>query len=79
LASSVTSSWSGGAVSSRAAQVAEPLPDFKAGMKVFHAKFGEGVIAEVLDKQDDKEIAVEFSRHGKKRLLGSLAKLEVLS
>ena len=79
LASSVTSSWSSSPSNSAPAQVAEPLPDFKAGMKVFHAKFGEGEIDEVIEKQNDKEIAVNFARHGKKRLLGSLARLEILT
>ena len=79
LASSVTSSWSSFPTDSTPAQMAEPLPDFNAGMKVFHAKFGEGVIDEVIEKQSDKEIAVNFARHGKKRLLGSLARLEILT
>jgi DNA helicase-2/ATP-dependent DNA helicase PcrA len=77
LASSVTSSW----VSSAPAPVvmSEPLPDFQTGMKVFHAKFGEGVIEELVEKSNDVEIGVNFARHGKKRLLGSLARLEILS
>ncbi|MEJ7837358.1 MAG: hypothetical protein WKF81_00985, partial [Thermomicrobiales bacterium] len=79
LASSVTSSWSSSGVRSSTPVPTESLPDFQAGMKVFHAKFGEGLIDEVVDKQNDKEIAVNFARHGKKRLLGSLAKLEILA
>jgi hypothetical protein len=46
---------------------------------VFHAKFGEGTIAEVLDRKDDQEVAIEFLRHGRKRLMASLAPLDVVS
>ncbi len=56
----------------------EPLPDFAVGQRVFHAKFGEGRIAEVVDRPDDKELAVEFPRHGKKRLMASFARLDII-
>ena len=55
-----------------------PLPDFKVGQHVFHPKFGEGTIAEVIVRNDDQELAVEFARHGKKRLMASLAHLDLL-
>jgi DNA helicase-2/ATP-dependent DNA helicase PcrA len=57
----------------------EPLPDYQLGQNVFHAKFGEGVIDEIVEKSNDLEIGVTFNRHGKKRLLGSLARLDILS
>jgi DNA helicase-2/ATP-dependent DNA helicase PcrA len=56
-----------------------PARLFSTGEKVFHPKFGEGQIASVVDRSGDQEIAVEFTRHGLKRLLGSLANLEPLS
>jgi hypothetical protein len=55
------------------------LPDYKSGQRVFHSKFGEGVVSEVVPRRDDVEISVAFDRHGQKRLMGTLAKLEILS
>jgi len=47
------------------------------GQRVFHAKFGDGMVSRVTDRGDDQEITVEFKRHGQKRLMGSLANLTV--
>ncbi|HYH12209.1 MAG TPA: 3'-5' exonuclease, partial [Thermomicrobiales bacterium] len=52
------------------------LPDFQIAQKVFHPKFGTGIVTEVLKLKNDVEVAVEFNRHGKKRLMASLARLE---
>jgi DNA helicase II / ATP-dependent DNA helicase PcrA len=81
LASRVTSAWMSGE-SETWRQVAAParaVPRYEAGQRVFHAKFGEGTIAEVLDRKDDQEVAIEFLRHGRKRLMASLAPLDVVS
>lgn len=61
------------------ATIATPLRAFSAGERVFHPKFGEGVVASVTERGGDQEIAVDFIRHGQKRLLGSLANLEPLT
>ena len=55
------------------------LRNYSAGERVFHAQFGEGVVTDVIQRNSDQEIAVEFGRHGKKRLLASLAPLDVLT
>ncbi|MGC4107068.1 MAG: UvrD-helicase domain-containing protein [Thermomicrobiales bacterium] len=55
------------------------LPEYKAGQRVFHPKFGEGTIMEALPRRDDIELAVRFQRHGDKRLMGSLARLEIVN
>jgi DNA helicase-2/ATP-dependent DNA helicase PcrA len=55
------------------------VPSYTAGNKVFHAQFGEGLVVEVVARNNDQEVAVEFARHGKKRLLASLAPLDVIS
>src|SRR5665811_109399 len=61
------------------AQLEAPvLPDFKVAQQVFHSKFGTGLVTEVIELNNDKEVAVEFQRHGKKRLMASLAKLEIV-
>jgi DNA helicase-2/ATP-dependent DNA helicase PcrA len=79
--SQVSSSWKDSSSSSMPAQatVSEPLPDYDVGMRVFHAKFGEGTIVGLTEKSNDVEVAVDFARHGTKRLLGSLARLEIIS
>jgi DNA helicase-2/ATP-dependent DNA helicase PcrA len=52
---------------------------YAVGDRVFHAKFGEGVIAEIDQRRDDQELGIDFIRHGRKRLLASLAPLDVLT
>ena len=52
------------------------VQDFSIAQKVFHPKFGTGIVTEVLKLKNDVEVAVEFNRHGKKRLMASLARLE---
>ena len=80
LASRVTTAWTPGD-SETWRQVAVPakaVPRYEAGQRVFHAKFGEGTISEVLDRKDDQEMAIEFLRHGRKRLMASLAPLDIV-
>ena len=80
LASSISTSWALDSPIRPVDQpVSEPLPDYKLGQKVFHPKFGEGVIDDLVEKSNDMEIGVSFLRHGRKRLLGSLAKLDIIS
>jgi len=52
-------------------------PPLAVGMRVFHARFGDGVVAEVRPVQSDQEVVVDFKRHGRKTLLASLANLTV--
>ena len=54
-----------------------PSPPLAVGMRVFHARFGDGVITEVRMVQSDQEVVVDFKRHGRKTLLASLANLTV--
>jgi len=58
---------------------AGPVRTFSTGERVFHPKFGEGQITSITERSGDQELAVEFNRHGLKRLLGSLANLEPLT
>ena len=51
---------------------------YAAGQKVFHPKFGEGLVIEATERGGDQEVAVEFVRHGTKRLLASLAAMDVI-
>jgi DNA helicase-2/ATP-dependent DNA helicase PcrA len=57
---------------------APPLPSFKDGDHVRHAKFGEGVIVATKEGGRDLEVTVAFTEAGLKRLLLSFAALERL-
>jgi DNA helicase II / ATP-dependent DNA helicase PcrA len=48
----------------------------RAGMKVFHTKFGEGKVLTVDGAGDDARAQVQFNRHGIKWLALSVAKLQ---
>ncbi len=52
---------------------------WSAGERIFHSKFGEGTITEVVERRGDQELAISFQRHGQKRLLASLAPLDLIS
>jgi DNA helicase-2/ATP-dependent DNA helicase PcrA len=57
------------------AQKAAPSHGLKAGMKVFHTKFGEGRIKAIEGQGDDARAQVDFPRHGIKWLALAVAKL----
>jgi DNA helicase-2/ATP-dependent DNA helicase PcrA len=78
MASRTNSSWTSASDPAPAATPKIVLPDYKAGQRVFHPKFGEGTISEALSRRDDVELAVKFERHGDKRLMASLARLEIV-
>ncbi|MDD0838424.1 3'-5' exonuclease [Curvibacter sp. HBC61] len=56
-------------------QKAEPPQGLRAGMKVFHNKFGEGKVLTVEGTGNDARAQVNFPRHGVKWLALSVAKL----
>jgi DNA helicase II / ATP-dependent DNA helicase PcrA len=53
------------------------VPKLSAGQRVFHNRFGDGIVTEVKDRNGDQDVTVEFKRHGQKRLVASLANLTV--
>jgi len=57
------------------AQKAVPAHGIRAGMKVFHAKFGEGSVQTLEGVGDDARAQINFPRHGVKWLALSVAKL----
>jgi DNA helicase-2/ATP-dependent DNA helicase PcrA len=63
---------------SRRPQLAPSGPTLKTGQRVRHAKFGEGIVIEAEPADGDEIITVAFEDHGLKRLLSSMAKLDVL-
>jgi DNA helicase-2/ATP-dependent DNA helicase PcrA len=70
--------YGSGAGSPAAAPVIPASRTFAVGERVFHPHFGEGTIAEAVERRADQELAIDFARHGRKRLLASLAKLDLI-
>lgn len=60
------------------ARKAEPTHGIQPGMRVFHAKFGEGSVLTVEGQGDDARAHVSFSRHGTKWLALGIARLTPL-
>ncbi len=56
-------------------QKAAPAHGLRAGMQVFHNKFGEGTVLMLEGAGDDARAQVKFGRHGVKWLALSVAKL----
>jgi DNA helicase-2/ATP-dependent DNA helicase PcrA len=56
-------------------QRAEPAHGLRQGMKVFHAKFGEGTVLTLEGSGADARAQIDFPRHGHKWLALSVAKL----
>jgi DNA helicase-2/ATP-dependent DNA helicase PcrA len=72
-----STSWSGPPKISPE-KVARPVGQFKAGQKVFHAKFGSGLVIDSRISGDDEEVSVVFDNAGVKRLMAGFAKLKVV-
>jgi DNA helicase-2/ATP-dependent DNA helicase PcrA len=66
----------GASAKAKSAPILEPR--FKAGMKVKHAAWGEGLVVDVRLQDGDERIDVYFESAGFKRLLGSIANLEII-
>ena len=54
------------------------LDGYKAGVKVFHKKFGEGVINSVEAEGEDLKVDINFNKVGHKRLMAKFAGLEII-
>src|SRR5690606_40500923 len=55
-------------------------PDkLQAGMRVAHARFGEGVIQSIEGNAVNKTAVIEFDKDGQKKLLLKFAKLRIIS
>ena len=55
------------------------VAQFRAGQRVRHPTFGEGIVIESRLQRDDEEVSVVFEDAGIKRLLASFARLEKLA
>lgn len=54
------------------------LSKYKAGVRVYHKKFGEGTINYVEQEGDDLKVDISFDKVGHKRLMAKFANLEVI-
>lgn len=52
--------------------------DVNLGDRVRHKKWGEGMVVQVKDKEGDKELSISFDGQGIKRLLQSIAPIEII-
>ncbi len=54
------------------------LSKYEQGVKVYHKKFGEGVISSVEPENDDLKVDIQFDKFGHKRLMAKYANLEII-
>ena len=54
------------------------LSKYKAGVRVYHKKFGEGTINYVEKEGDDLKVDITFDKAGHKRLMAKFAGLEII-
>ncbi len=54
------------------------ISKYKAGVKVYHKKFGEGTINYIEQEGDDYKVDIAFEKVGHKRLMAKYAGLEIL-
>lgn len=80
------SSPSGGAGTAGAARASRPAPApapapatrYRSGQRVRHKMFGEGIVIDSRVRGDDEEVDVAFEAVGMKRLVASIANMEML-
>ena len=54
------------------------VSQYKVGQKIYHKKFGEGVIIKLDPEGDDYKVDIEFDKVGHKRLMAKFAGLEII-
>ena len=54
------------------------LSGYKAGVRIYHKKFGEGTINYVEQEGDDLKVDINFDKVGHKRLMAKFAGLEII-
>jgi DNA helicase II / ATP-dependent DNA helicase PcrA len=58
-------------------QPTAPDVEYAPGQRVFHPRFGDGIVVAVRERGGSQDVTVEFKRHGKKTLDASLANLTI--
>ena len=54
------------------------ITKYKEGMKIYHKKFGEGIIQKIEAEGDDYKLDIQFDKSGHKRLMAKFANLEII-
>ena len=54
------------------------LSQYKIGVRIYHKRFGEGIITNIEPEGDDLKVDIDFDKVGHKRLMAKYANLEVL-
>ncbi len=54
------------------------LSKYEAGVRVYHKKFGEGIINKVEPEGEDLKVDINFEKAGHKRLMAKYANLEII-
>jgi DNA helicase-2/ATP-dependent DNA helicase PcrA len=69
--------WSTTGLSNQASEPGKE-PSYKAGMRVIHPVWGDGMVVETRVMGSDETVTVMFETAGLKKLAASLAKLEIV-
>ena len=56
----------------------EKVENYEVGQKVYHKKFGEGIIRGIEEEGDDYKVDIDFIKSGHKRLMAKFAGLEII-
>ncbi len=70
--------WQAGSSSVKTPDAAARQPRFRAGQRVSHGLFGEGIVIKTEVADDDEYVSVVFPGMGTKKLMASFAKLTVI-
>ena len=54
------------------------LSQYKEGQRIYHKKFGEGIITKLEAEGDDFKVDIDFDKVGHKRLMAKFAGLEII-
>ena len=54
------------------------LTQYEVGVKIYHKKFGEGIITKTEPEGDDLKVDIDFEKYGHKRLMAKFSNLEVI-
>ena len=65
-------------LSNKSAKKVVDLSRYDAGVKVYHKKFGEGVITKTEPEGDDLKVDIDFEKFGHKRLMAKFSNLEII-
>ena len=65
-------------LANKSAKKVVDLSGYDAGVKVYHKKFGEGVITKTEPEGDDLKVDIDFKKFGHKRLMAKFSNLEII-